>query len=105
MGKFTDQMQHWSSEFGKEYTERNPHTIEIMDGLYLGARLKYLRGTANLTSQRTDLTITTEGDPIAIRAETDYRIRSSFPMEVSLDNQGLVDGLDFTNSFSSILSI
>ena len=34
MGKFTDQMQQWSSEFGKEYTERNPHTIEVMDGLY-----------------------------------------------------------------------
>ena len=34
MEKFTDQMQQWSSEFGKEYTERNPHTIEVMDGLY-----------------------------------------------------------------------
>lgn len=34
MKKFTDQMQQWSSEFGKEYTERNPHTIEAMDGLY-----------------------------------------------------------------------
>ncbi len=34
MGKITDQMQQWSSEFGKEYTERNPHTIEVMDDLY-----------------------------------------------------------------------
>lgn len=34
MEKFTDQMQQWSSEFGKEYTERNPHTIEVMDDLY-----------------------------------------------------------------------
>ena len=34
MGKFTDQMQEWSSEFGKEYTERNPHTTEVMDELY-----------------------------------------------------------------------
>ena len=33
-GKFTDQTQQWSSEFGKEYTDRNPHTIEIMDALY-----------------------------------------------------------------------
>jgi pseudaminic acid biosynthesis-associated methylase len=32
--KFTDQIQQWSSEFGKEYTERNPHTIEVMDELY-----------------------------------------------------------------------
>jgi pseudaminic acid biosynthesis-associated methylase len=34
MGKFTNQTQQWSSEFGKEYTDRNPHTIETMDGLY-----------------------------------------------------------------------
>jgi len=34
MGKFTDQMQQWSSEFGKEYTERNPHTLEAMDEFY-----------------------------------------------------------------------
>lgn len=30
----TDQTQQWLSEFGKEYTDRNPHTIEVMDGLY-----------------------------------------------------------------------
>ena len=34
MEKFTDQMQQWSSEFGKEYTDRNPHTMEAMDKLY-----------------------------------------------------------------------
>ena len=34
MGKITDQMQQWASQFGKEYTERNPHTIEVMDDLY-----------------------------------------------------------------------
>ena len=34
MGKFTDQMKQWSSVFGKEYTERNPHTVEVMDELY-----------------------------------------------------------------------
>jgi len=32
--KHTDQTQHWSSEFGKEYTDRNPHTIEVMNRLY-----------------------------------------------------------------------
>ncbi len=26
MEKITKQMQRWSSEFGKEYTDRNPHT-------------------------------------------------------------------------------
>jgi pseudaminic acid biosynthesis-associated methylase len=34
MDKFTDQTQQWSSDFGKEYTDRNPHTIEAMDEHY-----------------------------------------------------------------------
>lgn len=34
MKKVTDQTQQWSSEFGMEYTDRNPHTIDVMDGLY-----------------------------------------------------------------------
>lgn len=34
MSKFTDQMQQWSSEFGIEYTARNPHTFELMDEIY-----------------------------------------------------------------------
>lgn len=34
MAKITDQTQKWTSEFGKEYTDRNPQTIEVMDELY-----------------------------------------------------------------------
>jgi pseudaminic acid biosynthesis-associated methylase len=34
MENFTAQTQQWSSEFGKEYTDRNPHTIDVMDELY-----------------------------------------------------------------------
>lgn len=34
MEKVADQTQQWSSEFGKGYTDRNPHTLEAMDGLY-----------------------------------------------------------------------
>jgi pseudaminic acid biosynthesis-associated methylase len=34
MEKVTNQTQQWSSEFGKEYTDRSPQTIEIMDELY-----------------------------------------------------------------------
>ena len=30
----TYQTGQWASEFGKEYTDRNPHTIELMDELY-----------------------------------------------------------------------
>ena len=34
MEKITKQMQQRSSEFGKEYTDRNPNTIEIVDEIY-----------------------------------------------------------------------
>jgi len=34
MAEHTSQMEEWSSEFGKEYTGRNPHSTEIMDELY-----------------------------------------------------------------------
>jgi len=34
VGESAYQMQRWSSEFGREYTGRNPHTIEAMDDLY-----------------------------------------------------------------------
>lgn len=34
MKKNTQQLKTWSSEFGKEYTDRNPHTIEAMDEHY-----------------------------------------------------------------------
>lgn len=34
MENFTAQTHQWSSEFGKEYTDRNPHTIDAMDALY-----------------------------------------------------------------------
>jgi pseudaminic acid biosynthesis-associated methylase len=34
MSKFTKQMEEWASQFGKEYTDRNAHTLEEMDLLY-----------------------------------------------------------------------
>ncbi len=35
MTKTTAQTNKWSSEFGKDYTDRNPHTPEGMDELYM----------------------------------------------------------------------
>lgn len=78
-------------------------SMEYTSGLYVGITLKYLKGTGNITSQRTDLMISTEGDPIEVRANTDYSIRASFPVQIETDSQGYVDSLDFSNSFSNIL--
>jgi hypothetical protein len=78
-------------------------STEILAGLLVGVRLKYLRGSASIESPRTDLYLLTEGDPIQLEAQTNYKIRSSFPVDVSYDPQGYVSDLNFTNSFNSIL--
>ncbi len=77
-------------------------STEILDGLYVGIRLKYLRGSASIASPRTNLYLLTEGDPIRLEAQTNYKIRSSFPVGVSYDPQGYVSDLDFSNSFDHI---
>lgn len=79
-------------------------SMEYSSGLYVGVTLKYLKGTSNITSQRTDLLISTEGDPIAVRANTDYSIRASFPAQVGTDSEGYVDDIDLSNSFSNVLN-
>jgi hypothetical protein len=76
-------------------------STEIMTGLYVGATVKYLKGAANITTQKSDLLIETQGNPIAIRANTDYKVRTSFPMSVSYDPEGYVESIDFSNSFSN----
>jgi hypothetical protein len=77
-------------------------STEILDGLFAGVRLKYLRGSASISSPRADLYLLTEGDPIRLEAKTNYRIRTSFPMEVSYDPQGFVSHVDISNSFNNI---
>jgi hypothetical protein len=79
-------------------------STEISPGLYAGITLKYLKGAGNISSQRADLMLETEGDPISLHAGTDYRVRSSFPMQVSYDQQdGYVSDIDFSSSFSNPL--
>ena len=77
-------------------------STEILDNLYAGVRLKYLRGSASISSPRADLYLLTEGDPIRLEAKTNYRIRTSFPMEVSYDPQGFVSSVDISHSFNNI---
>jgi hypothetical protein len=77
-------------------------STEIMRGIYVGITLKYLKGTSNISSRRTDLMIQTEGDPIRVSANSDYSIRTSFPMQVEYDDQGFVSSIDLSRSFSNI---
>ena len=77
-------------------------STEILDGLYAGVTLKYLRGSASIASPRTDLYLLTEGDPIQLEAQTNYKIRSSFPMDLAYDPQGYVSSVNLSNSFNHI---
>ncbi len=78
-------------------------STEIMSGLYVGATLKYLKGAANIRTQKADLVLETESDPIRVTAQADYRIKASFPMDVSYDDQGFVNSINIGNAFSNPL--
>jgi hypothetical protein len=78
-------------------------STQFRQGIYIGITLKYLKGSANIRSQRTNLTIETEGDPIRVRASSDYSVRTSFPMQLDYDNQGFVSSIDLNHSFDNIV--
>jgi hypothetical protein len=78
-------------------------STEIMEGFYVGATLKYLKGAANLNTRKSDLMIETEGDPIRVNAEGQYRIRAAAPMSIQYDSSGFVSSVDFNNTFSDVI--
>lgn len=90
---------------GFEVDVKNFHQImlgvsyELYEGLRIGARAKYLMGTAGLTTRRSDLDLYTTGDPINLEIENHYIINASFPMHISYDSIGLVSSVDLSNSF------
>jgi hypothetical protein len=77
---------------------------EINDGLRIGVRLKYVQGMANITSVPSELKLTTTSNPISLAASVDYRINASFPVVPGYTNNGLVNSLNFNNSFKNIPS-
>ena len=79
-------------------------STEISPGLFVGVTLKYLKGTGNISSRKTDLRIETDGDPVQVRAVSDMTVRSSFPMEITYDADGYVETVDFSNSFANPLN-
>jgi hypothetical protein len=75
---------------------------EISDGIKLGVRLKYVQGVANVTSVPSELKLTTTSDPITLAATVDYRINASFPVMLGYTNSGLINSINFDNSFRNI---
>jgi hypothetical protein len=68
--------------------------------LTLGARIKYLMGHAQIISDRMELGIKTEvnGD---VTFSTDALIRVAAPLDVTLDEEGYIEDLDFKDEASA----
>ncbi len=78
---------------------------KITEKLVLGARIKYILGAANLHFARSDFKLNTTMDPLALGFEIDYRVNSSFPVQLSYDENGLVSSAqtDFSDPLHAFL--
>ncbi len=75
---------------------------EIFEGLTVGARLKYLQGMANINTKRSELELNTTNNPISLEAMMNYKLNASFPVNLGYASNGLVNRVDFDNSFDNI---
>jgi hypothetical protein len=62
--------------------------------------MKYLIGSAAIVNRRSRLDLLTGADPIVLNAFIRYNIDASFPIDITYDNNGIVQNVDFSNSFS-----
>ena len=61
------------------------------ESLSLGFRAKYLMGSMNLNTRKSNLLIETEKNPIAVTGEADVEINATFPMDLTYNEDGLVE--------------
>lgn len=69
--------------------------------LRLGARLSYLKGSSNYSTQQSNLDIVTTEQPVSVNVSTDYSINASFPMEFERNAEGRIT--DVQPVFNNIL--
>jgi len=72
---------------------------KITEGFSVGLTAKYLMGSASIVNRKSRIDFMTESDPIVLDAFIRYNIYSSFPVEVTYNNLGIVQNVDFNNSF------
>jgi hypothetical protein len=68
---------------------------EFMDGLRIGARVKYINGMANVNTRKSAIMLNTTSDPISLDAEVDYKVNSSIPVTLGYGSNGLVNSVNF----------
>lgn len=80
----------WSQDFGSAM---------------FGITAKYLFGGVNLNTQRTDILLETESNPIALTASTDININASMPLNINYDADGYIESVEtnFTSPVNDFL--
>jgi hypothetical protein len=73
---------------------------KIGEGYSIGFTAKYLMGSASLITRRSVTDIDTQADPIVLNVSSKYKIYSSFPVDISYDNLGIVQTVDFSHTLS-----
>ena len=76
----------------------------INESLQLGARVKYLMGAADLNTKQSDIILNTTSNPITLSASTKMRINASFPANITYDQNGLIQSVDFGKASGNIVS-
>ncbi len=76
---------------------------ELIDGLKVGVRLKYLQGMANLNTRNSILELNTLNNPISLEADMKYRMNASFPVVLGYGTNGLVNRVNFDNALDNII--
>jgi hypothetical protein len=72
---------------------------KITEGFSVGFTAKYLMGSASIVNRKSRIDFKTESDPIVLDAFIKYNIYTSFPVGVTYNNLGIVQNVDFSNSF------
>ncbi len=76
---------------------------QVMEGLKAGIRVKYIQGAANINTRNSRLELNTATSPITLEAEMKYRLNASFPLSLGYSADGLVNNVNFEDSFSNII--
>lgn len=76
---------------------------EYMDGLRIGARVKYINGMANVNTRKSAIMLNTTSDPITLDAEVDYKVNSSIPVTLGYGSNGLVNSVNLEPALHNLI--
>ena len=76
---------------------------EFMDGLRIGARVKYINGMANVNTRKSAISLNTASDPITLDAEVNYKVNSSLPVTLGYGSNGLVNSVNFEPAMHNLI--